>query len=589
MFNNPIIHRELIGMMRSKKAVAIQVMLVMMFALLLILRWPAETYADLSGVKSMQVFKLFSYGILTALIFLVPVFPATSIIRERIQGTLALLLNSPMRPLDIYLGKLAGVMIFVFQLLILSIPSLIACFVMGGIDMNHQVLPLYGILILAALQYSTMGLMISCIANSVDGALKMTYGIVLLLSVIVLGPHLFLQAEIGILADIASWIRCISPIPAVMDVMGHGDVGSQGFDSNVDSISRYVILSLSSMVVFVTIPLIRLNQTILDRSRSQGVLTHQMSALLQTLRMVFFLGMDPRKRAPNIPVYINPVLMKEFRCRRFGRAHWIIRMMVACLLMSLTLVYITTQYTHQWGVETIGGIMVVMQVSLVVLITPSLASGLISSELEFDSWRLLQMTPLTSSRIITGKLLSVAVTIGLIVLATLPGYVVLAVIEYKLMTQIWQVCVCLLMTCILVLSISALISSLFRVTATATVVSFSVITMIFAGTFLFWMGKGAPFSVDVVETALLVNPLATALTIMNMPGFDPAEFTRLAPQELWSSSTEDLWSGFRVPLEAMGLREISLILSFNWIMTGAISMFCLTMFFFRVRFLTKPQ
>jgi ABC-type transport system involved in multi-copper enzyme maturation permease subunit len=199
------------------------------------------------------------------------------------------------------------------------------------------------------------------------------------------------------------------------------------------------------------------------------------------------------------------------------------------------------------------------------------------------------MTPLTSFRIITGKILSVAVTIGLIVLASLPGYIVLAAIDNTLTTQIWQVCVCLLMTCILVLSVSALISSLFRVTATATVVSFSVITMIFAGTFLFWMGKGAPFSVDVVETALLVNPLATALTIMNMPGFDPAEFTRLAPSEVWSSSTEDLWSGFRVPLEAIGLTRISLVLSFNWIMTGAISMLCLTLLFFRVRMLTKPQ
>ncbi|MBT6848425.1 MAG: ABC transporter permease [Planctomycetaceae bacterium] len=588
MFNNPIVHRELIGMMRTKKAVAIQVMLVMMFALLLVLRWPAET-SDLSGISSMQVFKLFSYGILTAMIFLVPVFPATSVIRERIQGTLALLLNSPMRPIDIYIGKLAGVMIFVFQLLVLSIPSLVACYVMGGIELKGQVLPLYGILILAALQYSTMGLMISCITNSVDGALKMTYGIVLLLSVIVLGPHLFLQATPGMLADVASWIRCISPIPAVMDVVGHGDVGSQGIDSNVDSISRYVILSLSSLVVFVAIPLIRLNQRILDRSRSQGALTHQMSGLIQTLRMVFFLGMDPKKRAPNIPAYLNPVLIKEFRSRRFGRAHWIVRMMVGCLLLSLALIYITTQYTNQWGVETIGGIMVVMQVSLVVLITPSLAAGLISSELEFDSWRLLQMTPLTSFRIITGKILSVAVTIGLIVLASLPGYAVLAAIDNTLTTQIWQVCVCLLMTCILVLSISALISSLFRVTATATIVSFSVIIIIFAGTFLFWMGKGAPFSVDVVETALLFNPLATALTIMNMPGFDPAEFTRLAPSEVWSSSTEDLWSGFRVPLEAIGFTRISLVVSFNWILTGAISMFCLMLLFFRVRLLTKPQ
>ncbi|MCS5584566.1 MAG: ABC transporter permease, partial [Pseudomonadales bacterium] len=230
MFRNPIIHRELIGMMRSRKAVAIQALLVLLFAVLLILRWPAETYADLSGVKSMQVFKLFAYGILTAMMFLVPVFPATSVIREHKQGTLALLLNSPMRPIDIYFGKLAGVMMFVFQLLILSIPSLIACYVMGGISMWGQVVPLYGILFLAALQYSTMGLMISCLAVSVDGALKLTYGFVLVLTVIVLGPHLFLQAEAGALAETASWIRCVSPIPAVMDLMGHGDVGSQGFD-----------------------------------------------------------------------------------------------------------------------------------------------------------------------------------------------------------------------------------------------------------------------------------------------------------------------------------------------------------------------
>ncbi|MEC7565300.1 MAG: ABC transporter permease subunit [Planctomycetota bacterium] len=589
MFRNPIIHRELIGMMRSRKAVAIQALLVLLFAVLLILRWPAETYADLSGVKSMQVFKLFAYGILTAMMFLVPVFPATSVIREHKQGTLALLLNSPMRPIDIYFGKLAGVMIFVFQLLILSIPSLIACYVMGGISMWGQVVPLYGILFLAALQYSTMGLMISCLAISVDGALKLTYGLVLVLSVIVLGPHLFLQAEVGSLAETASWIRCISPIPAVMDLMGHGDVGSQGFDTNVDSIMRYVVLALSSVVVFVSVSLFRLNQRILDRSRSQGVLAHQMSGLTQTLRMVFFLGMDPKKRAPNIPAYLNPVLIKEFRSRRFGRAHWIVRMMVACVLLSLFLVWVTTVYTQQWGVEIIGGIMVVMQVGLVILITPSLAAGLVSSELEFDSWRLLQMTPLTSFRILVGKLLSVAVTIGLIVLASLPGYIILMWIDLTLVSQIWQVCVCLLMTCILVLSVSALISSFFRVTATATVVSFSVVTLIFAGTFLFWMGKGSPFNVEVVETALLINPLATALTIMQTPGFDPAEFTRLAPTEVWSSATSDLWVGFRTPLEGMGIFQVSLTISWNWVMTGAISLFCLLLLFVRVRVLMKPQ
>ena len=101
--------------------------------------------------------------------------------------------------------------------------------------------------------------------------------------------------------------------------------------------------------------------------------------------------------------------------------------MVVCVVISLFLAIQSTVYTEQWGVDVIGGIMVVLQVGLVVIITPSLASGLISSELESGSWRLLLLTPINSRRILIGKLLSVAVTIFLIVLATLPGYIVLMV------------------------------------------------------------------------------------------------------------------------------------------------------------------
>ncbi len=589
MLHNPIVQRELIGMMRTRKAIVIQASLVVLFTVLLLLRWPVDPIADLTGVKSMQVFKLFSYGILTALIFLVPVFPATSVIRERNSGTLALLLNSPMKPIEIYFGKLAGVMMFVMQLLILSIPSLAACYVMGGISMQQQVLPLYGVLILAALQYSTMGLMVSCLAGSIDSALKITYGLVLFMSVVVLGPHLFLQGETGTLATLASWIRCISPLPPVMDIIGHGDVGAQGMDTNVNSVTNYIILSLVTTAIFVMVALVQLNRRILDRAKSAGVMTHQMSTLMQRLRLIFYMGMDPKKRAPLIPGYVNPVLIKEFRSRRFGRVHWIIRTMVACVVISLFLAIQSTVFTEQWGVDIIGGIMVVLQVGLVVIITPSLASGLISSELESGSWRLLLLTPVNSRRILVGKLLSVAVTIFLIVLATLPGYIVLMVIDFTLVTQIWQVCVCLLMTCIMVLAISSLVSSLFRTTATATAVSFSIVIMIFAGTFLFWLGKGSPFNVETVEKALVINPLATALTIMGTPGFDAAEFTLLAPQVIWKAEMQELWPAVRVPLEAMGVQRVSIPVSWNWVVTGGISLICFVLLYIRVKFLTRPQ
>ena len=136
MFQNPIIHRELVGLLRTKKAIAIQVALVFMFAVLVILRWPVDPTSDLDGVKAMQVFRLFGYGILSALVLFIPVFPATSVVRERHAGTLALVLNSPLTSLNVYIGKLTGVMAFVVLLLFLSVPSLIACLGMGGLDLT---------------------------------------------------------------------------------------------------------------------------------------------------------------------------------------------------------------------------------------------------------------------------------------------------------------------------------------------------------------------------------------------------------------------------------------------------------------------
>lgn len=80
MIFNPIVQRELIGMLRTRKAMAVQVLLVLMFAALVIFRWPSDPTVDLAGNKSQEVFRLFGYGLLTAIIVLVPVFPASSIV-----------------------------------------------------------------------------------------------------------------------------------------------------------------------------------------------------------------------------------------------------------------------------------------------------------------------------------------------------------------------------------------------------------------------------------------------------------------------------------------------------------------------------
>ncbi|MCH2202745.1 MAG: ABC transporter permease [Fuerstiella sp.] len=516
--NNPILQRELVGILRTRRAFALQVSIAVLFALLVLLRWPTDALVDLSGTQSRQVFRLFGYGLLATLILLVPVFPATSIVRERISGTLALLINSLMSPWKIYIGKLAGVLVFALMMLVMSLPAAVACYAMGGVDLVTGVLALYGILMLVAIQYATLGLFVSSRAASSDSALRITYGLVLFTTVVVLGPHLFLQGQPGWLSDFAFWLQCISPVPAVMELLGQGDVGSQGVISRATTSWGYVVSSAVITAAYVWATVTRLNSSMLDRARSSGAITDDQSHSTQLMRRLMFL-VDPQRRKSSIGKWTNPVMVKEFRCRRFGRSHWMIRMVSGCTILSLALSILTTTGTMDWSVETIGGILVVMQVAIIVLVTPSLSVGVISAERESGGWRMLMVTPLSAGTILRGKLLSVIWPVLLLLLATLPGYAVMMYIDPGLRLQIQQVIICLLVTAGFVLVLSATISSLFDRTASATTTAYVVLFSLFAGTMLIWLGEDAPFGRLTVETALALNPMAAALSAIKAPGF----------------------------------------------------------------------
>ena len=115
---NPIIRRELLAALRSQKSVVLLTLVAIVFSLLVVFRWPAGDQVDLSGALSQQVFRVFGYGLLTTLVLMAPAFPATSIVRERTQGTLLLVLNSPMPVAQIYIGKFFGVSGFVLLVLV---------------------------------------------------------------------------------------------------------------------------------------------------------------------------------------------------------------------------------------------------------------------------------------------------------------------------------------------------------------------------------------------------------------------------------------------------------------------------------------
>src|SRR5439155_3936853 len=115
----------------------------------------------LTGARAVEVLRVFGYGLLAGVLLLAPAFPATSLVREKVKGTLALLLNSPMRPWSIYVGKLGGVLGFTAVLLAMTLPAAAACYALGGAGTRGGIVLLYVVLGVAAVQASTLPLLVS--------------------------------------------------------------------------------------------------------------------------------------------------------------------------------------------------------------------------------------------------------------------------------------------------------------------------------------------------------------------------------------------------------------------------------------------
>ena len=526
---NPIIRRELLELLRTRKALALQLGLALACAVLVLLRWPTGETADLSGARSLQVLRVFGYGLLAGILLLVPAFPATSLVREKVKGTLALLLNSPMRPWSIYIGKLGGVLGFTAILLVMTLPAAAACYALGGTGDRGGIPALYAVLGLAAVQLATLGLLVSSRAQTTDGALRVTYALVIAVCVLTQGPYELLRGSTGPAAEFASWLRNLCPVPAVMEILGQADVGAHGMSGGSGAIERYAILAPLASLLCALATVARLNHSFLDRARPAGVMTEDRSAKGRAARKTLFL-IDPQRRAGSMSLWVNPVMVKEFRARRFGRSSWTLRLIAVSAILSLGLTYVAATGALGWGVEVIGGALVLLQIALLILFAPSLAAGLISSERESGSWQLLRMTPLSPGAIVRGKLASVTWPLFLLLCATLPGYIVMMTVKPELAPQVQRVVFCLGLAAVFAVLLSAAVSTLFRSTAAATTASYLVLLAVCVGPLLVWLGREAPFGHSTVEAALSINPVAVALQASGMPGF--ASYA-LVPTNWW--------------------------------------------------------
>ena len=549
-----ILQREFFTLLKTPQALFIQLGVAVMLSVMVLLAYPSGGVASEVGRQSEFVFRFCGYGMLAAVLLIVPAFPSTGIVKEKSSGTLQLLLNSPLHPVAIYFGKFFGVALFLLLLLTFSLPATLTCYSMGGISLWGEIVPMYAILCIAAILFIAVGILISTLSQTSDSALRYTYFAAFAISFLTIVPSFFLQGQSGSGATFASWLKIVSPFTAMTELMGHRDLGARVAGSQQNGIRDFLIAGGVLSIILIAINIFILSQRIFDLSRSAGKVTDDQSLAKRVGRRIFFL-VDPSRRKKGIGAFTNPVFMKEFRTRKFGRSHWLLRLLAMCAVGSIALAYFATSSTHNWGPSAIAGIMVMLQISLIILIVPSLASGLISSELESGGWNLLMLTPMHPIRIVTGKLLSVLWIVILLLASTFPGYIVLAwAIDPSLKPQVWRVIVTLLLASFLTISISAMISSFFKKSAVSTAVSYVTTVLLFGGTMLIWMGADQIFGYPLVRSALLANPVSGALEAFQTTGFQQYQ-----------------------------------LLPMNWWVTIAATVVCLIVFVVRVAFLVRPR
>ena len=515
LLKNPILQRELISRLRSPKALIAIALVAIVSCTLVLMRWPREATIDLVSQGSIQVFRPVAYAIAIAIMMLTPAFPATAIVSERRKGTLVLMLNSPTPPWVIYIGKLLANVLLSVLLFSVSLPAIFACYAMGGISIPGNIVPLVLIFIGMAFQYSALGLWVSSRSQSIDASLRWTYGILLGMVVLSIGPTVLVGKLSGLKAWIAQAMTTLSPIPALQQI-----TGAQGQSQSIGISTgwiEFLIMCAVSTLGFALATLYKLQPNMMDRSRDAGkVIEATQSSWLRRLSYL----VDPNRRKSGIPFWLNPVMVKEFRTRKFGRLHWLLRLIAGGAIVSILLTVVAATGTVNWGVDRIASSMVIMQIGFLLLLGPSLGANLIASEVESGGWQLMRASPISPWRILSGKLLSTFLTLLLLLFATLPGYVMMSYIQPAIGGQVSNVIISLLIATAMVTILSACVSAYSKTSAAATAASYAVLLVIFAGTLLIWLGRGNPFGPVFVERALLLNPAATALAEMKAPGFE---------------------------------------------------------------------
>src|SRR5205809_7091306 len=112
MLANPIIKKELLTQLRSRRAGIMLFAFILVLCAIVYLLWPQTGIYSLNAFRSREIFTVFLVGQLLMVIPFTPAFSASAITSERKKNSSDLLDPPWLRPIDIICGKLAAAISF---------------------------------------------------------------------------------------------------------------------------------------------------------------------------------------------------------------------------------------------------------------------------------------------------------------------------------------------------------------------------------------------------------------------------------------------------------------------------------------------
>lgn len=546
---NPVLLKDLLALLRLKRVAAVQICFVAVLALLVIASWPrggvvggtaritgsaAGDVEDISGSSLIRTDDRLLVGLivgqLVMMILFVPGVAATALTGDKEANTLEMLYASRLRPGQIISGKIGLAVAYPLVLLVSGLPFLALLNWRGDVR-TGDLLWGVGLLATTSVFLSVLSLTVSALCRTSAVALVVSYLIVLGVCGATLIPAAIMLAHTsGTMAEVLHYLRSVSPVAAALSRLRPGliEVGAARDMLPISYVFVPAAWALTAMCAGIVVLKLRRPPTDPD-AFGAGTATPGGERTLGR-RLVFLI--DPKKQRRPIGPLANPVASKERRTAALSSGRWMIRIFYGALFMSLALsvMAMAGQAYYADLLQYLAAILVAFQVGLIGLVTPSLTSPAISSEVENGTFEMLRLTRLRAGQIFWGKFLPAFLPAVLPMIALVPSYFALAWVNPGYAAHFQKLMPIIAMAVLFCCTLGLACSSFVPRTAQATVTAYLITAALFVLPLLAWWAAGDLISVAAGTRLAFVSPLVMALNVL--PGSSPG-VEALYGRHLW--------------------------------------------------------